>query len=104
MHKPLIISVVGAGGKTTHIHRLAEKYLKQGKKVLVITTTHMYLEKDTILELENDMETSVGRMKDALAQGFCMAGSPCEEERKMDHVTEQILPAADIVRVEADGA
>ena len=59
MHKPLIISVVGAGGKTTHIHRLAEKYLKQGKKVLVITTTHMYLEKDTILELENDMETSV---------------------------------------------
>ena len=49
MHKPLIISVVGAGGKTTHIHRLAEKYLKQGKKVLVITTTHMYLEKDTIL-------------------------------------------------------
>ena len=107
MHKPLIISVVGAGGKTTHIHRLAEKYLKQGKKVLVITTTHMYLEKDTILELENDMETSVGRMKDALAQGFCMAGSPCEEERKMgplsDHVTEQILPAADIVLVEADG-
>ena len=108
MHKPLIISVVGAGGKTTHIHRLAEKYLKQGKKVLVITTTHMYLEKDTILELENDMETSVGRMKDALAQGFCMAGSPCEEERKMgplsDHVTEQILPAADVVLVEADGA
>ena len=108
MHKPLIISVVGAGGKTTHIHRLAEKYLKQGKKVLVITTTHMYLEKDTILELENDMETSVGRMKDALAQGFCMAGSPCEEERKMgplsDHVTEQILPAADVVLVESDGA
>lgn len=108
MHKPLIISVVGAGGKTTHIHRLAEKYLKQGKKVLVITTTHMYLEKDTILELENDMETSVGRMKDALVQGFCMAGSPCEEERKMgplsDHVTEQILPAADVVLVEADGA
>ena len=68
----------------------------------------MYLEKDTILELENDMETSVGRMKDALAQGFCMAGSPCEEERKMgplsDHVTEQILPAADVVLVEADGA
>ena len=40
----MVIAVVGAGGKTTRIHKLAEQYRKLDKKVLVTTTTHMYRE------------------------------------------------------------
>ena len=45
----MIQAVVGSGGKTTLIHRLAEEYRAQGKKVFVTTTTHMRIEADTLL-------------------------------------------------------
>ena len=44
-----IISVIGAGGKTTLIHRLAEEYQRKGNAVLVTTTTHMFAEPGTDL-------------------------------------------------------
>jgi probable selenium-dependent hydroxylase accessory protein YqeC len=37
-----IISVVGAGGKTTTIERLAQEYEMLGRKVIVTTTTKMF--------------------------------------------------------------
>ena len=45
--KNKIIAVIGAGGKTTLIHRLAEEYRRKGASVLVSTTTHMLVEPDT---------------------------------------------------------
>ena len=36
-----VISLVGAGGKTTCAYLLAEELAGEGKKVLVTTTTHM---------------------------------------------------------------
>lgn len=36
-----VISVVGAGGKTTVLHRLAEESVSGGKKVVVTTSTHI---------------------------------------------------------------
>ena len=39
-----IISVVGAGGKTTTLHRLADEYAKAGLPVFVTTTTHIMKE------------------------------------------------------------
>ena len=45
----MIIAVVGSGGKTTLIKQLAQQYLHQGKKVFVTTSTHMYIELDTLL-------------------------------------------------------
>lgn len=36
-----VVSVVGAGGKTSTIWRLMEEYRKTGRKVIVTTTTHM---------------------------------------------------------------
>jgi len=41
--QPLIISVVGAGGKTSTLFWLAELFLRSGKRVLLTTTTHMFL-------------------------------------------------------------
>ena len=46
-----VISIVGAGGKTTLVHKLAREYHRSGKGVLVTTTTHMYVEADTDLSL-----------------------------------------------------
>ena len=47
-----VISIVGAGGKTTLVHKLAREYHRSGKGVLVTTTTHMYVEADTDLSCD----------------------------------------------------
>ncbi len=47
-----VISIVGAGGKTTLVHKLAREYHRRGKGVLVTTTTHMYVEADTDLSCD----------------------------------------------------
>lgn len=39
--RPMVVSVVGAGGKTSFIDILAREIEKQGHRVLVATTTHM---------------------------------------------------------------
>ena len=44
-----VISIVGAGGKTTLVHKLAREYHRRGKGVLVTTKSHMYVEADTDL-------------------------------------------------------
>lgn len=41
--KARTISVVGAGGKTTLIYRLAEELKEKGFRVLITTTTKMYV-------------------------------------------------------------
>ena len=38
-----IISFVGAGGKTTWMYRMAEYYSARGYRVLVTTTTHIWI-------------------------------------------------------------
>lgn len=43
----MIISVIGSGGKTTKIKQLKDRYLKEGKGVLMTTSTHMKLKKYT---------------------------------------------------------
>ena len=45
----MIVAVVGSGGKTTLIKNLAQTYRAEGKTVLVTTTTHMFIEEDTLL-------------------------------------------------------
>ena len=38
-----IISYVGAGGKTSSIYQDAAAFVNEGKKVMITTTTHMYV-------------------------------------------------------------
>ena len=70
----MIIAVVGSGGKTTLIKKLAEKYRAQGKKVFVTTTTHMFIEEDTLLT--DDANTIIGVLRE---KGYVMAGIPERE-------------------------
>ena len=99
-----IISVIGAGGKTTLIHRLAEEYQRKGNAVLVTTTTHMFAEPGT------DLSGDAFSIREKLQRDhYCMAGIQCSENpQKMqalpEHTLRELLHYADIVLIEADGA
>ena len=41
-----IIAITGAGGKTSLLFALQRKFCREGKRVIVTTTTHMQDEKD----------------------------------------------------------
>ena len=101
--KPYVIAFVGAGGKTSLIRRLAWEGRERGRKVLVVTTTHMFRPaaygvltqraEDAALQLEQ--------------KGLAVAGTVSGEEKIAyvgDELYRQICPMADLVLVEADGS
>ena len=97
----MIISVVGSGGKTTLIKKLAEQYRKEKKTVFVTTSTHMFIEEDTLLT--DDADTIIRRLKE---KGYAMAGIPEGEKIKAlsRETYEAVCSFADVVLVEADGS
>ena len=97
----MIIAVVGSGGKTTLIKKLAEKYRAEGKSVLVTTTTHMFIEADTLLT--DDADTILRALKET---GYAMAGLPAGEKIKAlsPETFRTVSTHADVVLVEADGS
>lgn len=97
----MIISVVGSGGKTTLIQKLADKYRNEKKTVFVTTSTHMFIEEDTLLT--DDADTILHRLRE---RGYAMAGIPEGEKIKaLSRKTyESVCAFADVVLVEADGS
>lgn len=97
----MILSIVGAGGKTTLLHKLAAEYRSQGKKVFVTTSTHMFIEPDTLLT--DDADTIISELEE---KNYAMAGiQEGEKIRTLSKETyEKVCPHADIVLVEADGS
>lgn len=99
----MITAVIGSGGKTSLIHALKDEYLKQGKKVFVTTTTHMYVEDDTITH--DDPNTIIDKLN---TTGFAMAGLPASDNAKIGPLSLQsyhrICEYADEVLVESDGS
>lgn len=97
----MITAVVGAGGKTTLIHTLAEAYRAAGRKVFVTTTTHMFTEPDTLLT--GDAQAIIRQLEET---GYAMAGLPFGE--KIAALPEEtyatVCAYADEVLVEADGS
>lgn len=98
----MIIAVVGSGGKTTYIREQAKLYRKQGKRVLVTTTTHMFAEPDTLVT--NDAKEICICLQE---KGYCMAGQRAQEGKiaaLSPEVLARAVQCADIVLVEADGS
>ena len=97
----MIISVVGSGGKTTLIKNLAKQYRAEGKTVLVTTSTHMFIEEDTLLT--DDASVIIHALQET---GYAMAGIP--DDRKFKALSKETFDAvcgcADVVLVEADGS
>lgn len=117
----MIVAVVGSGGKTTYINEQAGRYVAEGKRVLVTTTTHMYATADTLFT--ND----AGEIGACLqAKGYCMAGQQADAQMpasapdaldvkckdtegvKIRALSAEVLAeaaqCADVVLVEADGS
>lgn len=101
--KKQVIAVVGAGGKTTLIEHLAKELVAQGKRVVITTTTHMFLPKACGVLVED--KNQVLRMLEQ--NGFVVVGKPCENE-KIGKVSEPFFEwlgtISDYVLVEADGS
>ncbi len=97
----MIKAIVGSGGKTTLLKKLAEQYRSQGKTVFATTTTHMFIEEDTLLT--DDAETIIKVLKDT---GYVMAGIPegIKFKALSDETYAAVCAHADVVLVEADGS
>ena len=97
----MMIAVVGSGGKTTRIKKLASDFRGEGKTVFVTTTTHMLIEDDTLLT--DDADTIIGALKET---GYVMAGM--QDGIKIKALSQETFDAvcacADVVLVEADGS
>ena len=47
MDKPQIVTIIGSGGKTTIIEEMADQLYQKGKRVLITTSTHIFLPKSS---------------------------------------------------------
>ena len=97
----MMIAFVGSGGKTTLLKKMAADFRGQGKSVFVTTTTHMFIEEDTLLT--DDAEKIIRALRET---GYAMAGVPEGEKIKaLSRKTfDSVCANADIVLVEADGS
>lgn len=97
----MITAIVGSGGKTSLIKELATKYREDGKTVFVTTTTHMFVEEDTLCT--DDANCILARLKE---HGYVMAGIGDGGKIKglSPETYEAVCKAADITLVEADGS
>lgn len=97
----MILAVIGAGGKTGLVHALARRCRVQGRRVFVTTTTHMFIEPDTLICDDPDV---ICRELDRC--GYVMAGTGAGG--KIGPLSracyEAVCARADVVLVEADGA
>lgn len=111
LEKQELISIIGGGGKTTSMFRLGRELKKFNKKILITTTTGIFIpqqgsyEKLILLEERNEND-----LKD-LPAGITIIGSKIDEEKKKlmgidketidDFFKNKIF---DYIIVEADGS
>ncbi len=99
-----VISVVGAGGKTTLIKRVAEEYRNKGIPVIVTTTTHMVVEEQPWFLTS----LSIEKVKAVInVQGMAWVGCPAyggKMKAPSSGFLKQLLNLGYPVLIEADGA
>ena len=108
-----IVSLVGAGGKTTTMFRLADELVTDGWKVLTTTTTMIWREErcaPTVLEPDGDRLLDEVRRELAEHSRVTVASGFDEAQGKLVGIDPSLvdalitLPEVDAVIVEADGA
>ncbi len=97
----MIRAVVGAGGKTGLIRKMAADFRREGKKVFVTTSTHMFIEEDTLLS--DDADVIIRELDE---KGYALAGRKDGKKiRELSRETyERVCRYADEVLMEADGS
>lgn len=98
--KNFVISIVGAGGKTSLMYCLAEMYSENNMNVLMTTTTHIY--KPERYKYAAD-EEQLGKIWDR--GGIAVMGEPCEEKKlSQPEDIDRYISLADVAIIEADGS
>ena len=100
--KPGVTAIIGGGGKTTLMERLAAE-LSREARVIVCTTTHILPEKD----MPCLVSPSQAEITAALAQSACICVGALAENGKVglpELPVGALARLADFVIVEADGA
>lgn len=100
--KKHIVSLVGAGGKTTVMYQLAEHFASLGKKVLVTTTTHIFQPACNFAQSLAEVE-ALWQAGNYAVVGNIEAGTGKLTQLSAD-VFKTYSTLADLVLVEADGA
>lgn len=97
-----IVSLVGAGGKTTVMYQLAQHFASLGKKVLVSTTTHVFQPACNFAQNVAEVE-ALWKAGSCAVVGSIEAGTGKLTQLPTD-VFETYSALADLVLIEADGA
>jgi probable selenium-dependent hydroxylase accessory protein YqeC len=109
-----LISIVGAGGKTTTMYTLASELAQRGKRVITTTTTQIFYpepgETDTLI-VASETSVLLQKIREAWRQyhRVTVAGTVLRTDKLAGLQPEQphellLKSGADIVIVEADGA
>ena len=110
-----MICFVGGGGKTSLIYKLAKEFGIMGKRVIVTTTTHMFMPENNVVLTGNidDIKemlaktnvVTVGIQSEITASSV---NSSCLNRKKIRglplDLSSKLIDIADIVLIEADGS
>lgn len=111
---PCIISIIGAGGKTSTMTALAQELTAQGKRVLTTTTTHIGRDQGKQFQqliIEDDLIRAVRKVNQLSDRGaaICLVSHEVQGNKYkgvpswwMGHLIKEA--AIDVILVEADGS
>lgn len=103
-----IISIVGAGGKTSFLFQLAQELKEKEHKVLLTTTTKIYVPEKNMVDLICVEEKNFIKNAEVNKVGIFVYGSDINSENKMIGLTENQIGSLtgyfDYTVIEADGA
>jgi probable selenium-dependent hydroxylase accessory protein YqeC len=106
-----VVAVVGAGGKTTLVYRLAREAREAGLRVLVTSTTHMgtlpeEVTGPVLLEEEGDVGTRLGQVMRETGYATVLGRRvrPDKIEGLGSPRVDALVGGADLVCIESDGA
>ena len=88
LNKDKVITVVGAGGKTSTIFELGNELSNLNKKTIITTTTHMKLDKDFLLI---DEDFNIENLKKILQKNNLIKIGKKESDYKVKSLDEDTL-------------
>ena len=105
LNKDKVITVVGAGGKTSTIFELGNELSNLNKKTIITTTTHMKLDKDFLLI---DEDFNIENLKKILQKNNLIKIGKKESDyivKSLDEDTlKRCIDISDFLLIEGDGS